>query len=355
MKQNKKYKISFCTICMNRLYHLKETLQKNIVDNIEYGNIEFVVLNYNSKDDLDCWIKSEMSEYINSGVLKYYRTTEPTSFQRSHAKNVVSKKATGDIICNVDADNFIGPGFAKYINNSFNNNQNIYLAVNKKKTIRDCHGRICLFKEDFLTLTGYDESMNGYGFEDYDLWNRLNLLGRKVQYITKPEFLNALTHGDVERLENETNTLGIEKIFVKYIDHAILELLYLFNESRFYKGKISVNKFLNSESVDNLFEEFNSFEYAFNLIDNRWISGDWLVKNGRIVLGVINKKIEQNFENKEISTLDTFEFHEITSKEEIEELVMFFSQIGNRIKMERNKNLMIYAPNGDYFGETTFE
>jgi len=359
MKQNKKHKISFCTICMNRLYHLKETLPKNIEDNINYENIEFVVLNYNSKDDLDCWMKSEMAEYINSGVVKYYRTIEPNTFQRSHAKNVVSKQATGDIICNVDADNFIGFGFAEYINNAFNINPSIYMAVDKKNTMRDCHGRICLLKEDFLTLEGYDESMSGYGFEDYDLWNRLELLGRKVHYINNTGFLNALTHDDIERLENESNTQSIEKVYVKYIDHAVLELLYLFNNYKFFKGKIIENRLLNSESIDNLFEENRNSEYTYNLINNTWISGEWLSKIHGIEL-IINKtnivqlKLGKNKKLETINTFNVEEFHEITSEEETEEMIMFFSQINNRVKMEKNKELLMIAPNKSHFGETTF-
>lgn len=51
------YKISFCTTCMDRLYHLKESLPINLINNSSYANIEFVVLNYNSKDEIDTWME----------------------------------------------------------------------------------------------------------------------------------------------------------------------------------------------------------------------------------------------------------------------------------------------------------
>lgn len=38
------YKISFITICHNRLPHLKMTLRQNIIDNLDYTNVEFVVV-----------------------------------------------------------------------------------------------------------------------------------------------------------------------------------------------------------------------------------------------------------------------------------------------------------------------
>ena len=50
-------KISFCTVCMNRLQYLMQTLPVNIAGNIDYPNLEFVVLNYNSKDDMENWIR----------------------------------------------------------------------------------------------------------------------------------------------------------------------------------------------------------------------------------------------------------------------------------------------------------
>ena len=49
----KQYKISFCTNCMGRTDDLKQTYLQNIEDNKEYPNVEFVLLNYNSKDDID--------------------------------------------------------------------------------------------------------------------------------------------------------------------------------------------------------------------------------------------------------------------------------------------------------------
>ena len=64
---------------MNRLSHLKETLFENIEKNISYKNVEFILLDYNSTDGLEDWIKSNFKEYINKGILSYYKTSEPSS------------------------------------------------------------------------------------------------------------------------------------------------------------------------------------------------------------------------------------------------------------------------------------
>ena len=61
--------ISFCITCMNRLKHLQETLEKNILDNFLVDEVEFVVLDYNSQDGLEEWIAQSMMKYIEMGII----------------------------------------------------------------------------------------------------------------------------------------------------------------------------------------------------------------------------------------------------------------------------------------------
>ena len=98
--------LSIVTRCMNRLYDLKKTLPKNIEDNKDYQNLEFVLLDYNSNDGLDKWVKTEMMQHIESGRLNYYRTDEPKYFCPNHSQNVTFKLAQNKIVANVDSDNF---------------------------------------------------------------------------------------------------------------------------------------------------------------------------------------------------------------------------------------------------------
>ena len=63
------YKMSFCIVCMNRVHQLKETLLKNINDNGDYDNLEFTILNYNSLDGMDEWLKENMQIYLSSGKI----------------------------------------------------------------------------------------------------------------------------------------------------------------------------------------------------------------------------------------------------------------------------------------------
>lgn len=338
---SKKYKISFFTVCMNRLHHLKETLPKNIEDNLAYGNVEFVVLNYNSNDGMDEWIKNEMHPFIKSGILKYFKTNEPKVFHMSHSKNVVARCTSGDIICNIDADNFIGENFADYINKQFLQQKNIFLTTDKGTASRDCYGRICMKKYDFLKCTGYDESMELYGFEDIDLKNRLGLLSLKKRIIENRSFLNAIDHTDEERLKNDNSLSQVECIFIKNIDYASYILMFLYKNATYFKGELLKNRYLKSRFIENLFAENRAFEYEYSLSGNQWEAGTWLKEKGGLKL--TNEK--ESF----IMSLD--EFKKVEDEEDKLSLTMFFSQITNRNKMVENKNKKLIVVNPKSFGK----
>lgn len=313
-QKQEKLKISFCTVVMNRLDHLSKTLPKNIQDNLSYGNVEFVVLNYNSKDGLDDWILNKMDHYIKNGILKYIKTTEPKYFFRSHAKNIAAKMATGDIVCNIDADNFTGNGFASYVNEEFLKDENSYLMVQKILKSKDCYGRICVFKKDFMEITGYDETMTDYGFEDDDLINRLDLLGKNARYITNDRYLKVVEHDDNARLVNERNFNEIHKIYYKHVNHFSSELIYLFRNDTYLMGTLMIDRLINSTSTTNIFQTSGGHEFAHSILHNSWSKGTTSMVEGLL----------KGFQS--------------CNEEHYDEMVMFLSQISNRMIMLKNKS-----------------
>ncbi|HUT93886.1 MAG TPA: galactosyltransferase-related protein [Thermoguttaceae bacterium] len=170
----RQYRVSLCTTCMGRLHDLRQTLPKNIEDNRDYPNVEFVVLDYNSGDGLEEWMRKQMMEHIESGLLAYYRTTEPRYYSMSHSRNVAFLVAGGDVVNNVDADNWTNPGFAAYVNRLANQCPREAIFAKGKRLL---HGRIGFFKDEWIALGGYDERLCGYGHDDKDLLYRAWLSG----------------------------------------------------------------------------------------------------------------------------------------------------------------------------------
>jgi len=171
-------KVSFCTTCMNRLEQYKQTAVKNIRDNLSYPFVEHVLLDYNSKDGLEEWVKSNLRQWVDCGRLKYYKTTEPKYFDMSHAKNCAHKLATGDILVNLDCDNFTGVGYASFLNTLFQQNSNV--AVN----LANNEGAVAVSRDNFVKLGGYDESFLPMTFQDQDFLARAFFANVEVLKLT---------------------------------------------------------------------------------------------------------------------------------------------------------------------------
>ncbi len=230
------HKISYCITSMNRLGHLQETLPRNMADNDAYPHQEFLVLDYNSSDGLEDWVVSEMSQHLESGLVKLFRTTEPTFFSKSHAMNMAFKQADGDIIVNLDADNFTGKHFSDFVNDHFNRNEASYLMldIDRFPDRRDAVGRIGMRKEDFHRVRGYDERMDGYGWEDFDICHRLNALGLHKALIDDRSFLHYILHGNAQRVQGGKTFLKLHQLFkLAYPGADSYSLCFFFKDGRF--------------------------------------------------------------------------------------------------------------------------
>jgi len=247
-------KISVCTVCTGRLAHLRETLPKNISDNRSYQDIEFVVLDYNSKDAMESWARSCLSEYITKGIVKYYKTTEPEYMHMSHSRNMTLKLATGDICCMVDADNFMGPDYACWVNGVFSGADNKKVISTFYKDFipyRDVGGKLCFRKEDAIAAAGYDESMNGYGMEDIDLVNRLEKAGAKRVILNDEKYLQYLNHSNVERLKNHPLMNHLDSLYLLESNFVSKEnkVLYLMKDQTFLETHYEFNEHLKEDRM----------------------------------------------------------------------------------------------------------
>lgn len=200
----KNYKISLCTTCMNRLEDLSKTLPKNIEDNKDYPNVEFVLLDYNSSDGLGNWVKDNLMEYINKGVLNFYRTEEPKYFSMSISRNIAFMVAQGDIVNNVDADNFTNIGFASYLNMLANQQPEKAIFAKGRRMTR---GRLGFYKNEFVDiLGGYNlEFGDSYGHDEKDLMYRAWALGFKLMYFGGQFYTDTKTRVDKTKNYDENS------------------------------------------------------------------------------------------------------------------------------------------------------
>ena len=69
---------------------MRQTLGRNLTDNPGPNSV-FIVLDYNSADDMGEFVRTEHAKDIESGKLVYYRTEEPDRFRMAHAKNMAHR------------------------------------------------------------------------------------------------------------------------------------------------------------------------------------------------------------------------------------------------------------------------
>jgi len=186
--------LSFCITCKNRFHQIKETLPKNLIDNALFKSIvEFVLVDFDSKDGLHDWILENFQIELNEGYLKYYFTSELPYWHVSVAKNTSHIFASNDILVNLDSDNYTGKNGGKFVIKEFMKaNKNLVLHQFGGYSGDGSYGRISTLKKYFLHVGGYDESLEPMGYEDKDLIERLKCAGLKYKYLPDPVYSNAI-------------------------------------------------------------------------------------------------------------------------------------------------------------------
>ncbi len=351
------FKISFCVVCMNRLHQLRQTLMQNIVDNADYAELEFVVLDYNSKDGMEEWIMENLADHIKTGRVVYYKTTDPDSWSPSHSKNLAFKLATGDIVCSIWADYYTGAGFAHYVNDSFKEDDNIVLTpIDFHKTRKnyappgDVLGKVCVKKSDFLKIEGFDERMNRHGFEDYDFINRLEMIGVKRVLIEDFAYLKYISHSNDERYSLPANLAGM---YVNYIAPSVSEVLFLYSDQRFDKGTVVDNYTAGAENYGYAYKTRNDrFEYS--LKEMSWLTGTWHKNNDSITFSAKGYSFSLNEGTKALTNENEADiFYHLTDIETVKSVLTFKHFFHTRSIMEESLKNKIAVVNNANFGKAT--
>lgn len=190
--------VSFCTTCLGRRAHLEQTLPVNLAVLAPHaGRAELMLLDYGSRDGLGAWVRERFAGELAGGLLRYARTDEPTFYHPPHAKNVAFRLARGEILFNLDADNFVGEDTCERLDALFAAESRRF-AVSSVQP--DVGGRLAFLREDFAALGGWDERYRGWSIADFDLCER----AREGLGLEQVDFVSgaAIRHDDAERVRN---------------------------------------------------------------------------------------------------------------------------------------------------------
>lgn len=330
---------------MNRLLHLERTFIQNIEDNIDYPSLEFNLLDYNSTDGLGDWARTGLRKYLDAGILKYYHTGEPLFFDRSHSRNMIFRLSTGDIVCNLDADNYTGKNFAFFLNRVFQENTRDCIItperVIRNEEDRNTYGRICIPRPLFLRVNGFDEKMRGYGFEDTDLIYRVKRQGAEEKFIMEKDFLGSISHSHELRVKEDELSKRLDTVLIAYRSHYCSRVIFLLNNGH-YESAVFIDMTI-VRCLDNIPEDIDitpgTEEYELAVLEEQWEEGVWQHIGAKLILTATDRlELHQTpFQDETaFASPDGQFFLTVTDRTLIDQLKYVYLQIKNRNRMDAN-------------------
>lgn len=187
-------KLSFCITCKNRLHQISETLPINLLHNAAAADqVEFVLVDFSSRDGLREWVIENFQEELRTGYLKYFFTESLPGWHEAKAKNTAHYHATGSILVNLDCDNFTGAEGGLFVLQQFEKfGKNLLLHQYGGEMTDGTYGRVSMHRDHFYAVGGYDESFFPVGYHDIDLLQRLTAYGLSCQLVSSPEHSRAI-------------------------------------------------------------------------------------------------------------------------------------------------------------------
>ncbi len=163
--------ISLCLPNMNRTHDLKVSLPAMIKAAQASPPVEISLINYNSKDDLEEWIKTvEIPEDV---IFSYRKYTGREYYHMAHARNLSVVNSKGDYIAIASADMIPHEDYFKIVRELIETHGYTWMGD------MDMQGFIVCKKDEFMAAGGYDERFEFYGPEDKELNLRLFRRGGK--------------------------------------------------------------------------------------------------------------------------------------------------------------------------------
>lgn len=167
-------KVSYCSTCKGRLSQLKRTLMPNL-SSLSDVDAEWIIVDYGCPDKTkEALLELPLvKEYLDNGKLKVYSFTKDIPFNMPLSKNLSHFLASGDIVFNLDIDNYIGDSFPQISKLSSKE----YMSNSLQSS--GYAGRIGMYKSVFDKLGGYDLDLDVAGYDDINMLERLSRLKLK--------------------------------------------------------------------------------------------------------------------------------------------------------------------------------
>jgi len=188
--------LSIVTTCKGRLENLKKSFAS--VCEVDFGcHIEYVLVDYDCPDKAGQYFKKvEVPEQVS---LTLQFVAPAPYFNPSKARNSGAFTAVADYLLFVDADTILTQEYVDDAVKPVLNGVYEYSHVRMCPEASEKFGTLCVPYDHFSAIRGYDQSLENWGKEDEDIYNRLKYRGYSG-YFFEPDIIGVIRH------DNDTRT-----------------------------------------------------------------------------------------------------------------------------------------------------
>lgn len=180
--------ISMWNTCMNRSQFLEQSLPSWVNQPVK----EIIIIDWSSRESIKPIIDNNQN-----GKILLVRVNGKQYFNKSKAHNLASRILMlnkPEYFFGIDCDVILNNDIFKHHQLT---NSSFYTGPENEETT----GTFLVSSESFLKINGFNELMEGWGWEDYDLYNRLKNIGLENK-IWNDSFFTNIKHSDIFRTEN---------------------------------------------------------------------------------------------------------------------------------------------------------
>lgn len=208
--------ISIVACCMNRHETLKKVLNDwKQVDNVD----EIIVVDWSSAPPL-----KDVVDFEGDARVRVIRVEGEAQWVLSRAYNLGMSASTRENIIRTDCDYSLGKDFVRSHSLEPAASRNMaessagvagahFYAGNYKQARNEnevhLNGAVYIRRRDFFAIGGYDERIQTYGWDDEDLYTRLNKSGLAKHNISY-DHVTHVPHGDVARAQKDVKFVQVE-------------------------------------------------------------------------------------------------------------------------------------------------
>jgi UDP:flavonoid glycosyltransferase YjiC (YdhE family)/glycosyltransferase involved in cell wall biosynthesis len=178
--------LSVIITSMGRLHHLEQSIPALVA----FEGLEVVLVDYSCPDHCGAVVKNRWP------AVRVVEVRGQTVFNKSKALNVGLAAASAEWVAMVDADMVVAPCFADELKAALRPDRVLGRDAAFNET-----GFIVARRSEVLAIGGYDTRMEGWGYEDDDLRQRLLDRGLTL-HLVKAEVMTLLEHTEAERVGN---------------------------------------------------------------------------------------------------------------------------------------------------------